>query len=375
MMKHLTLLSASWQQTSSLHKRQMPHSAQGLTLVELLIALGLGVFILIGIISLLISVSHTRVEVDKTSEQIENGRYALQLLSDDLRNAGFYGVPQPLAEINTVPNPCNSAATIIANDFGYIAAKIKIPVPVFGYASGSPLPTTCLSNPQPNSEALVIHQVGTTPVTVASLGNSNTAPHVQISANTAIDSQTLKVGKTTNDFTALPQLHKKDGSLADVRPYSVRTYYLSSCDNCAANDGIPTLKVAELVNGAVQVTSLVEGIEDIHFDYGIDLIGSDGTSATQDGAPDCYVSDPGVATAPASCTLGTWTAASPNNWVNVTSVRIHLLARGIKSTATWTDTRSYDLGRAARSGPFNDNFKRQVFTLVVAIRNVSGARE
>ena len=185
----------------------------------------------------------------------------------------------------------------------------------------------------------------------------------------------MKAGKTTTDFTTAPVLHKKDGTTADAWPYSVRTYYLSSCDDCAANDGIPTLKVADLVNGAIQVTSLVEGIEDIHFDYGLDLVGSDGTSATQDGTPDCYVSDPGALTTPGSCTQGTWASATPNNWVNVASVRIHLLSRSVEASESWTDSRTYDLGRATRSGPFNDHYKRQVYTVVVAIHNVSGARE
>ncbi|MGH8351980.1 MAG: PilW family protein, partial [Pseudomonas sp.] len=149
-------------------------------------------------------------------------------------------------------------------------------------------------------------------------------------------------------------------------PYTVRTYYLSNCDECSPSDGIPTLKMAELVGSSIQVTPLVEGIEDIHFEYGFDL--------DANGAPDCFAADPADDTAPADCPAG-WSTTDSVNWSNITSVRVHLLARSIDATGSWTDNRTYDLGRAARSGPFDDHYKRQVYSTVLAIPNVGGVRE
>src|SRR5690606_13788285 len=227
------------------------------------------------------------------------------------------------------------------------------------------------------STALVVRQVAMAAVTAASVGNGAT-PYVQTSANATLDTtQALAVGKST----AALALHAKNGSIAPVRAYTVRTYYLSACNACDA-DTTPTLKVAEFAKGAITVSAVIEGIEDLHVEYGLDLVGSDGTAATQDGAPDCYVIDPGAAAAPPACNgIGTWAAASPSNWINVTSVRVALLARSVEASADWTDARKYDLGRRNADGsvrwvgPFNDHFKRQVYSTVVSLNNPRGARE
>lgn len=363
-------------------------SMQGLSLIELLIATTIGIFMLTGIISLVVTVSQNRVELDKTSEQVENGRYAIQLLGDDLHNAGFYGAPSPVVKpgtqvytVATNPDPCADAATVMSQQFGYIGSQVAVPVPVYGYASASNLnvtPATCaVSNLLAGSEALVVRRVGVPAEDVTSTWvPTRSTVYVQVSAKGS--GQAIKTGATKGFFdTTPPLLLDKDGATAKVWPYSVRTYFLSSCDDCAANDGIPTLKVKEMTSTGLVERPLVEGIEDIHFEYGIDLVGSDGTSSTKDGSPDCYVVDPGVATAAISgCAVGTWTQAAPNNWINVTSVRIHLLARSIETSPSGTDsTRTYDLGRASRSGPFSDKYKRQVYTVVVALNNVSGARQ
>lgn len=346
---------------------------RGLSLIELLIALGLGLFLLAGIVTLVVSVSQTRIELSKTSEQIENGRYATQLLSDDLHNAGFYGVPQPLADVHTTPSPCVTTATISDLLFGYVApdtTKVSVPVPVFGYAASATLPT-CLTDAKTGSEALVVRYV--CGIVKTSAGDTALAcdrdnepvagdvPYVQTSANLTLDSppnlvpaQAIVVGKTSSAFV----LHTKDAvaTLAPVRRYVVRTYYLSSCDVCSGTgtDTIPTLKMAELTGDPakpIQSTPVVEGIEDLHFEYGVDT--------NNDGVPDSYLD-----------------ASAVTNWTNVTAVKIHLLARSINTTPGWTDTRTYDMGRGTtRTSAFNDHYKRQVYTLTVSINNVRGARE
>ena len=54
----------------------------GFTLVELMVGITLGLFLLIGLTSLMVSNVQTRSELDKSSRQIESGRYAIQLLSE-----------------------------------------------------------------------------------------------------------------------------------------------------------------------------------------------------------------------------------------------------------------------------------------------------
>ena len=63
----------------------------GLSLVELMVSITLGLLILSGVLVVFVNTSAARNEVERTSRQIENGRYAAELLSEDIRLAGFYG--------------------------------------------------------------------------------------------------------------------------------------------------------------------------------------------------------------------------------------------------------------------------------------------
>jgi type IV pilus assembly protein PilW len=336
----------------------------GFGLIEIMIATSIGLFMLLGIVTLVVWVSQARVELDKTSEQIENGRYAIQLFRDNIQMAGFYGVPRVAADVYTAPLPCAESLTDI--QFGYTGAQNQLPLPIYGYIAGSTLPGapgtsgTCLSSAVADSEALVIHRVGTTPVLASSIG-TGAGPHVQISSCSS-DTQILKVANTSAAFTTAPLLRQKDCATTSTSawPYTSQTYFLTQ------SGGVPTLSVAELVGGSVKVTPLVEGIEDMHITYGLDF--------DADGAPDCFAADPGASSAPTGCPAS-WSAVALNNWANVTAVRVSLLARSISTTPGWSDTRTYDLGRASRSGPFNDGFKRQVYSAVVALPNVGGVRE
>ena len=106
-------------------------------------------------------------------------------------------------------------------------------------------------------------------------------------------------------------------ALAPLRAAVVRIFYLAACDNCAGSgDGIPTLKMAELINGAFRVNSIAQGIQDMHFSFGVDQTTTAPPTATS--------------TIPASTTAAPARASpairiTPSaNWHNVTSVRISL---------------------------------------------------
>jgi type IV pilus assembly protein PilW len=62
----------------------------GVSLIELMVSVTLGLLILSGVLIVFVNASAARNEVERTSRQIENGRYASELLSEDLRLAGFF---------------------------------------------------------------------------------------------------------------------------------------------------------------------------------------------------------------------------------------------------------------------------------------------
>lgn len=354
---------------------------RGISLLEIMIALSLGAFMLIGIISLVGSVSATRTTLARTSEQIEGGRYALQLFAEDVALAGFYGRYHPGVgtATYTMPDPCADGSTVAA--LGFVASPVSMPVAIAGFAGGTTLPS-CISGESAvaNSEVLVIHRVEPNPVAVTGIGASNTTPYLQISGCTT-DATNFVFSKVATDL-----VHSQNdcSTVAEAWPYSVRSYFIADCDDCSGSgDGRPTLKLREYRDGVTTTRSLVDGVVDMHFSYGLDLEDGFGTvpAGSPDGSPDCYVDNPGVTTAPASCSATGWSTVAAENWQNVVAVRVSLLLRGLEPSLASADSKTYDLGRVdgsgdpVRAGPFNDLYKRQVFSSVITIPNVAGPRE
>ena len=62
------------------------------------------------------------------------------------------------------------------------------------------------------------------------------------------------------------------------------------------------------------------------------------------------------------------------------TANIFVLARTSEASPRYTDTKIYDLGTDAagvpvRVGPFNDNFRRHVYSAAVRVMNASGRRD
>jgi type IV pilus assembly protein PilW len=314
----------------------------GWSLVELMISLTIGLILLAGITTLIVKQNQTRTELEKDSQQIENGRYAIQLLHDDIEHAAFYGeyaLPTTTTFDATV-NPC------VVGTAGWVSATPAVPVGLQGYAGAAtdPTPTTCLDNYKANTDVLVIRRTTSdAPIAVAA-ATAGTA-YLQVSR---CDTDTSPFIIGTGGFV----LKQKDcTTLATLRKYIVRIYYISSCNECGT-DTIPTLKMVELTNGTSALRPLVEGIEDMQFDYGID--------ATGDGSSDSYTTAPAAA-----------------DWQNVMSVRVNILARNKETSPGYTDNKSYGLSGVSGVPAVSPggNYRRHVYNEVVRMVNSSGRRE
>jgi type IV pilus assembly protein PilW len=152
---------------------------------------------------------------------------------------------------------------------------------------------------------------------------------------------------------------------AVLRNFVVHIYFVAN--NNEAGDGIPTLKRAELAAGAFRITPLVEGIENLQIEYGVDTDGN--------GAPDAVTVDPGKY---AGC------AAVPcyvANWMNTMTVTPHILSRTADTSASYVDTKTYPMGLDGDDatplvlGPFNDGFRRHAYVQTIRLTNPAGRRE
>lgn len=335
-----------------------PARTQGFSLVEFMVAITIGLFLVAGMATLITRNSAHRAEIEKASRQIENGRYAMQLLADDLRHAGYYGEYYDMAAATVpaaLPDPCATAPSSLRD---------ALPLHVQGYDAPATLPTelaACLAaaNYVPGTDILVVRRAATTKTAPVSA----TPGRVYLQSRSA--SAVLDDGVNTTSFV----LKKKDAvTPADLRQYMVHIYFVSPCsvpaagDTCSASADngrpIPTLKRLELTddgagNRTMKMVPLVEGIETLQIDYGIDTTGN--------GAPDSYV------TAPADTTA----------WNNVMAVRLNLVSRSTEPSAGHTDDKTYELGLA---GSYNapagaTNYKRHAYAQVVRLVNPSARRE
>ncbi|GAB6041032.1 PilW family protein [Endothiovibrio diazotrophicus] len=88
-----------------------PRHPAGFTLTEILVALAIGSLVLLGITSLFVNSSDSNRKLSLAGELIENGRFALDLLFDDVRHAGFYGpLSNALPTPGSLPDPCDASA-------------------------------------------------------------------------------------------------------------------------------------------------------------------------------------------------------------------------------------------------------------------------
>ncbi|MBI3044840.1 MAG: PilW family protein [Betaproteobacteria bacterium] len=375
--------------------RAMRHDS-GFSLVELMIAMTIGLLLLSGLAMIFVNSSDANRELQKTAAQIENGRYAMDLLSQDLRLAGFYGHMHDLGGISppatTPPDPCDTDNTVVgaAGDTDLLRA-LRFPVQAYNGAidaadpaddaAATGLSANCAAiltaaNLKPGSDVVVVRRADTNALDATDVATSNVF-YIQATADQA-QVQTgngAAVGGNKADGTAATLFLTNGASPpvpAPIRRMRVHIYFVAPCSvgsgtiagvsgSCVAgtDDTIPTLKRLELTSaGTITLVPLVEGIEYFKVEYGVDTSPaaiSVATGSSGDANVDSYT-------------------ATPADWSTVIAAKIFVLARNTELTRGFTDDKSYTLGTSAVPAR-NDNFKRHVFSSMVHLENPAGRRE
>ncbi len=319
----------------------------GFSLVELMIGLTLGLIITSALLVMFANASTTGQNLRRSGVQLDNGRYAAELLRDDIRLAGFYGEIATAAALTSDPDPCSLAPA------AFVAVPPTLPAPVHGYTGAELLP--CLANRQPGSAAIAIRRLDIDAVLPGTI-----APGSQLFVQYSFcESDTLapplKFHHDPADFTLND---RTCAAVNRVRAYVSRVYFVASCNRCSdATDRTPTLKRVELLNGQLVETALVEGIEDMRFEYGFDVDGN--------GTPDTYLTQPDV-------------AGPTSDWANVMAVRFHFVSRSLdKATAgpALGASQSFDFGGAGVIVAADDGYVRRAHGNTIRLVNPSGTRE
>lgn len=393
------------------------HRTTGFSLVELMIALGLGLLIMTALTGLFVNTSRTNQEMARTNSQMENARFALALLKDDLVHGGYWGgfipafddltnqsVSAPTDTPSIVPDPCLAYASW-ASTAGHVNALIGIPVQTHLQSTEC---TGIITNRQSATDLLVVRHAATCALIwngtsfVAESANCPAdvtgAAYFQPSRCVS-DAAPYVLGRAGTDTFDMER-RQCDGQRAPRMRMVNNVYYIRNFA-VTAGDGIPTLVRSELgvasgapLQGAAQ--PLVEGIQGFRVELGVDSLSETGAAVNYsaaidwdpddewttavnrgDGVPDGtppFVHCP--TTTRFACTTNS--AATAAALANVVAVRIWVLARSDQPTPGYVDRKTYTLGSEGGGqslGPFNDGYKRHVFSTTVRLVNVTGRRE
>jgi type IV pilus assembly protein PilW len=325
----------------------MRHKARqkGLTLVEMMIAITLSLILTVAVGFLYVGTKQTYRSQESLSRLQENARYALEVISRDVRMAGYRGCA---GSTNPFANTLNTPTAYPWN--------FAVPIQGFestGASTWSPALDASITSPLGGSDVITVRSVQSDGVPVV----AHASPTGDITVNAGSGLQQWEVAlaaSCTNSavfqITNVPGTtvsHAATGAApgnatanlgaiytgGEVIPISTKTYYLRS--NPA---GRPALYRIEANNAAEE---LVENVAGMQIAYGEDTNG--------DSAIDAYNN-----------------ANAVGNWGNVLSVRISLLVNTAEDSLT-PQAQDYTFNGATVTAPDRRLYK--VFTETIGIRN------
>jgi len=364
----------------------------GFTLVELMVSIAIGLLLVLAMLVLLTNISRSNSETAKTSKLIESGRAVMLLLETELQHSGYWGgfVPEfddlmstaaPADVPSAVPNPC--AAFPADWTPAYRTNLVGIPIQAYEVPAVVPTPTipdcgAVVANPKARTDVLVVRR-------------AELAPTAFSTDHAFFQVERCGVNRPTPGFvlshlSAELTLTQRDcATPAELRRFISHIYYVRDYAS-TVGDNIPTLVRSRFaraglvyLHGSPEV--LVEGIEGFRIEVGVDNISR--TMAVVDYASAIAWQDPAMQQGAINRGDGTpdefvrclaSTPCTVDQLMNAVSVKLHVLVRNETATAGYTDSKTYTLG-GTTLGPFDDSFKRHLFTQTVRLVNPSSRRE
>ncbi len=363
----------------------------GLSLVELMVGLTIGLFLTLGLFTLITNTSNAFKVQDDFARMQDNATAAMRYISGSLRMAGFYGYVQDATVVNTAygavttVTDCGSATNTPTSNWA-----IDLRFPIFGIVGltqlnvNTVMPCIAIANymevpggqqilvtrgalgfriPDPNAD-------GNLADGLAAQRNFATTVYVQGDPGEGLlfyggDFVTLKGAGRTR---LLP-----NGNDIDIFEYAAHVYYIRPCSRFAtgttctatADDSkpIPTLVRQELSGSNMTEVALAEGIERMALLFGID----NAPAGAPDGVADIFTTNPAAA-----------------DWANVVSVKVTLLVRAASPNAQHDDSgKTYDLDgdnatdyrcTTDTTTPTPCAYKRKVFSQMIQLRNIAQRR-
>lgn len=268
----------------ALHRRH--HGARGMGLVELMVAVALGLGISLVALSLLVSARNTYTRLNDAALMRDAGQLAVDLIARSLRQAGWADLSQGMPPV--AATTADTATPAIPAVSGYDAASLVA-------RSGDTVPTITPGNRLNGSDVLLLHFDGS-----GKAGRGD---------GSVINCAGFGVGAAAAEPSGLD---------AGWSSFHVAT----------GSDGVPSLRCHYRGTraggaGAWQSDTVVPGVEDFQVLYGLD--------ENNDGQPDRYLNATAIRARDRAASASSGTAGAPvaaSAWQDVVAVRFALIIRG-----------------------------------------------
>ena len=320
-------------------KNSIRHQA-GITLVELMVALTIGSFLMIGAVQIYNQSRQAFVINESIARVQETAQFAMDTIEADLRMASNWGRHSRGAAIDgrsligdddplSLLPPGNCGATW-ALDLGQ---------PLVGSNNAYTLPCGATGGAQPNSDVITTRRA-----TVAAMPPEDGRLQIQ---TTRIQGELFKDG-------IVPAGFDPDPTVSQTHNLLVNSYYVAATSELIP--GVPTLRRKMLTRGAggpeIVDQEVAPGVENIQLQLGVDV--------DQDNTVDRYVNpgDPIFIPGDAAFIAG----------ARVITARVWIVVRGVTLEIGIVDTVNYQPGDVTL-GVFSDNFRRMQISKTILLRN------
>ncbi len=325
-------------------RRFFTRLSKGFSLVELMVAITISIVLLTGLIQIFLSSKRSYNIQDSIARMQENGRYAIELLNNDIRLAGYMGGNADVTTIGGSSAPVEPDGSCVSSSdtqWGRMIARgvFGLNDALTGYgcisaAGGTPQPGQYLSG-----DILTVRYARPT-----SLGSADSVSNRgYYLKGSPMDGQIELVNNTSaaidSFFSPLTDTPVSYNKLETYTYYS--GFQQADCNGNAI--GVPTLyRLALNTNGTPQRQEIIRGIENLQIQYGED--------SDNDGSPDQYHN-----------------ANEVTNWNLVKAVRLWFLVRDECPSGGYQNTNTYDM--ADNPLTVDDSFRRHLYTTTVMLRN------
>ena len=324
---------------------------RGMTLIELLVAMALGAFLLLGAMTVFTQGQAAFRVNESTARLQEQARLALAFLEDDLRMAGHYGLSTRASDMvnrasSSQPVPPGLA---VRNDCARnwaidLDARVAGTNNGFGWTGCAPYELA-----QPDADTLVVRRTSQVPTPPDSLRPGT------------LYTRTARFGPGALFEGPAPPPEPPESQSRSFQLLS-RGYYVSQGSSLDTPDNpVPSLRMKTLAGSSlgprIVDQEVVPGIEDLQVQFGVDTdrVGEAGLGSVNryvnPGDPLLDPDDP---------------AFLPQ--ARVLAVRVWLRVRTERPEQGFTDTREYAYADRDQTAP-NDGYRRTVVTRTIQLRN------